>query len=103
MPVPMPAFPDKSEYEYPKKDEGVRDIGSAGAATAEAVVSLRRSGVSTLGSGSGGTVSAPGYSPAENGELLENAPTEVQISKEDADRLYQERMEEEYAKREGGA
>ena len=26
-----------------------------------------------------------------------------QISKEEADRLYEERMEEEYAKREGGA
>lgn len=109
MPVPMPAFPNKDEkqrelYGQPTEAGGVRDIGSAGAASAEALATRPSDGHARLpGAGSGGTVSAPGYSAAENGDLLENAETNVQISKEDAERMYQERIEEEYAKREGGA
>ncbi|KAE8354089.1 hypothetical protein BDV28DRAFT_131872 [Aspergillus coremiiformis] len=47
-----------------------------------------------LETGSGDPVIAPGNS---------STSTEQPLSKEEADRLYEERMEEEYAKREGGA
>lgn len=43
--------------------------------------------------------SSHGYS-AENGSQTD---TERTLSKEEAERLYEERLEDEYAKREGGA
>lgn len=57
-----------------------------------------------VGTGSGGTVTAPGYSTGENADVLVNAESDDRaLSREEAGRLYEERMEEEYAKREGGA
>lgn len=90
----------------------VRPTGSAGYTSisgAASIGDLNRS-ERRLGTGSGGTVSAPGYSAGQSADVLGNlgtgnneAPSEVALSKEEADRLYEERMEEEYAKREGGA
>jgi hypothetical protein len=34
---------------------------------------------------------------------MQNAESDRAMSKEEADRMYEQRMEEEYAKREGGA
>ncbi|PLB55237.1 hypothetical protein P170DRAFT_432772 [Aspergillus steynii IBT 23096] len=48
------------------------------------------------------TTSSTG-SQAEYTNAPDNAGEQQPMSKEEADRLYEERMEEEYAKREGGA
>lgn len=87
-----------STHTNPLSSNEVRPSGSAGAASAEAIgTSSQRVGV-----GSGGTVAAPGAHIAES-EDRGNAPSARRITKEEADRLYEERIEEEYAKREGGA
>lgn len=98
----MPSFPDRDPNG--PEDKSVRDQGSIGSASLEALAALPRNGNSRLpGTGSGGTVSAPGYQAAENGDLLENPSSNQTLSKEEADRIYQENIEDEYAKREGGA
>lgn len=50
-----------------------------------------------VGTGTGGTVSAPGYDASQTAE------SGASMSRAEADRRYAEQMEEEYAKREGGA
>ncbi|OJJ49345.1 hypothetical protein ASPZODRAFT_129782 [Penicilliopsis zonata CBS 506.65] len=87
------------------RNSAPRPTGSAGYASVDAVASIGdlNSSERRLGTGTGGTVTAPGYSAGQNADLLENAESERALSKEEADRLYEERMEEEYAKREGGA
>ncbi|KAE8135657.1 hypothetical protein BDV38DRAFT_284735 [Aspergillus pseudotamarii] len=85
MPIPTYSDQDTSDTATP---------GTAGQASLETLSSTNSAGGRTLGTGSGGTVTAPGSSSAS-----EDRP----LSKEEADRLYEERMEEEYAKREGGA
>lgn len=49
------------------------------------------------GSVTSGTAAVSGASSSQNGQGGRS------MSREEADRLYEERMEEEYAKREGGA
>ncbi|KAL1993619.1 hypothetical protein VTN49DRAFT_2288 [Thermomyces lanuginosus] len=89
---------DPSTHGNVMSSNEVRPSGSAGAASAEAIgISSQR-----VGMGSGGTVSAPGSHIAES-EDRGNPPSARRITKEEADRLYEERIEEEYAKREGGA
>ena len=56
-----------------------------------------------LGTGSGGLVSAPGYSAAQSADVLQSSGSDRPLSKEEAEQMYEQRMEEEYAKREGGA
>lgn len=82
MPVP-------TAEQYDREQANAREAASAGH------VSTDNSSGRQLGTGTGGTISAPGSSSSQDA----SAP----LSKEEADRLYEERMEEEYAKREGGA
>ncbi|KAJ5190760.1 uncharacterized protein N7498_009745 [Penicillium cinerascens] len=84
MPVPTAEL-------YDKEQANERQAGSAGHAS---LASTDTSSGRHLGTGTGGTISAPGSSSSQD---------ESALSKEEADRLYEERMEEEYAKREGGA
>jgi hypothetical protein len=44
-----------------------------------------------------------GTAPGSSASALQNADSGRALTKEEADRLYEERMEEEYAKRDGGA
>ncbi|KAJ5679380.1 hypothetical protein N7462_007624 [Penicillium macrosclerotiorum] len=89
MPIPVPDFVDQESHPS-------NTTGSAGQASLDTVASASGSSSGRhLGTGSGGTVSAPGYSASQEGDQP--------LNKEEADRLYEERMEEEYAKREGGA
>jgi hypothetical protein len=74
----------------------VRPTGSAGAASVDALAWLP-----PTGAGSGGTVYA-GSTQAESADRG-SAPSARLINKDEADRLYEENIEEEYAKREGGA
>lgn len=78
--------------------------GSAGYASVEALAGTEnnRSG-RLIGTGTGGTVAAPVSTSSVNGDVLVNAGSDRAMSKEEADRMYEQRMEEEYAKREGGA
>lgn len=94
MPIPT--------YDQTKSSNETRPSGSAGHASIEALSGMENNSSGRLvGTGSGGVVTAPGYIAAENSDLLENAGSDRALSKEEADRLYEERMEEEYAKREG--
>lgn len=84
MPVPTADL-------YDKEQANERQAGSAGHTS---LASADTSSGRHLGTGTGGTISAPGSSSSQD---------ESALNKEKADRLYEERMEEEYAKREGGA
>lgn len=96
MPIPT--------YDQTKSSNETRPSGSAGHASIEALSGMENNSSGRLvDTGSSGVVTAPGYIAAENSDLLENAESDRALSKEEADRLYDERMEEEYAKREGGA
>jgi hypothetical protein len=86
--MPIPTYNSNQDQTNPAAP------GTAGQASLESLSSINNTGGRVLGTGSGGTVTAPGYSSGENDRPL---------SKEEADQLYEERMEEEYAKREGGA
>ncbi|KAJ5169505.1 uncharacterized protein N7500_002288 [Penicillium coprophilum] len=44
-----------------------------------------------------------GAEPGNSNSASQNADSGRALTKEEADRLYEERMEEEYAKRDGGA
>ncbi|KAB8260564.1 hypothetical protein BDV32DRAFT_122661 [Aspergillus pseudonomiae] len=85
--MPIPTYSDQDTSNAPV-------TGTAGQASLETISSTNSGAGRVLGTGSGGTVTAPGHSSASE---------EIPLSKEEADRLYEERMEEEYAKREGGA
>jgi hypothetical protein len=80
MPVPTAEQYDREQAE--------RQAASTGH------VSTDNSSGRQLGTGTGDTISAHGLSSSQNASAL---------SKEEADRLYEEAMEDEYAKREGGA
>lgn len=81
-----------------------RASGSAGYASVEELSGMENNESGRmLGTGTGGTVSAPQSQLSSTAEELENASSERALSREEADRLYEARMEEEYAKREGGA
>ncbi|OJJ40483.1 hypothetical protein ASPWEDRAFT_33896 [Aspergillus wentii DTO 134E9] len=81
-----------------------RPTGSAGYASLDALSSIETNESGrVLGTGTGGTVTAPGYSSGLIADVLQNAESDRPLSKDEAERLYEERMEEEYAKREGGA
>jgi hypothetical protein len=69
-------------------------------ATASTSLDARQNTVQIPGTSSSGTIAAPGSQIADD---LVNAEGSGQLSKEEADRLYEENIEEEYAKREGGA
>lgn len=95
----MPARIINSPSEDPSTHGNVmssNEVRPSGSAEAIGISSQR------VGMGSGGTVSAPGSHIAES-EDRGNPPSARRITKEEADRLYEERIEEEYAKREGGA
>ncbi|GAQ08373.1 hypothetical protein ALT_5694 [Aspergillus lentulus] len=83
---------------------GTRPTGSAGYASLDAL-STREGNASgrVFGTGTGGTVTSLEYSTALNSDVMQNAESDRAMSKEEADRMYEQRMEEEYAKREGGA
>ncbi|KAJ5086595.1 hypothetical protein NUU61_007902 [Penicillium alfredii] len=99
MPIPTADLSNKST-----QTTGTRPTGSAGYASLDTLAAAEdNSSGRRFGTGSGGTVSAPGYSSSQNTDLLQNAASERAMNKEEADRLYEERMEDEYAKREGGA
>lgn len=85
MPVPTANL-------YDKEQANERQAGS----TDDASLAFTQDNSSGrhLGTGTGGTVGAPGTSLPQATNVL---------SKEEADRLFEEQMEEEYAKREGGA
>ncbi|CAL5874699.1 uncharacterized protein PFLUO_LOCUS9000 [Penicillium psychrofluorescens] len=95
MPVPTASLFDKETQNNPT----TRTTGSAGSASLDTLSASgdNNSSGRQLGTGTGGTVSAPGSDSSQNAE------SERAVSKEEADRLYEERMEDEYAKREGGA
>lgn len=87
------------------RQDDVRSTGSAGAASLDAIASLQQGEVGSrtrVGAGSGGVV-APPHSEQAAAADHENAPSARQLTKEEADRLYEENIEDEYAKREGGA
>lgn len=99
MPIPTADLRDK-ETQTPNP----RPTGSAGYASLDTLASTENnSSGRRIGTGSGSTVSAPKFSSSENRDLLQNAESERAVSKEEADRLYEERIQDEYAKREGGA
>ncbi|KAF7585115.1 hypothetical protein BBP40_012497, partial [Aspergillus hancockii] len=76
--MPIPTYNSNQDQTNPAA------AGTAGQASLETLSSTNTDG-RVLGTGSGGTVSAPGYTSGENHRHL---------SKEEADRLYEERMEE---------
>jgi hypothetical protein len=87
------------------RQDGVRPSGSAGAASLDALSTLQQQEIGSrtrIGAASDGVVAAPGsQQPAVVDQG--NAPSARQLTKDEADRLYAENMEDEYAKREGGA
>lgn len=95
MPVPTASSYDRETQT--DNDNNTRPTGTAGNASLASADLYDTSG-RIIGAGSGGTVSAPGYSASSNAESDRPA-----MSREDAEQLYRERMEDEYAKREGGA
>lgn len=105
MGVQTASFPDEENQEYQETPTSPRYAGNAGCASGEAIAAVRGTNSSDrrIGTGSGGVVTAPNYDAAESLDILANSESNRPLSKEEADRLYQERMEDEYAKREGGA
>ncbi|EAW10676.1 uncharacterized protein ACLA_051480 [Aspergillus clavatus NRRL 1] len=100
MPHQVPTFTDRAE----QSNAGTRPSGSAGYASVEALATTENNASGRVfGTGTGGTVTAPGYSSGLNSDVLQNAESDRPMSKAEAERMYEERMEEEYAKREGGA
>lgn len=85
MPVP-------SASSYDRETQTTNPTGQINLASSDTNTSGR-----TMGTGTGGTVSAPGYDASQNAE------SGGSMSRAEADRRYAEQMEEEYAKREGGA
>lgn len=85
MPVP-------SASSYDRENQSTNPAGQINLASSDTNTSGR-----IMGTGTGGTVSAPGYDASQNAE------SGGSMSREEADRRYAEQMEEEYAKREGGA
>ncbi|KAE8376543.1 hypothetical protein BDV26DRAFT_265271 [Aspergillus bertholletiae] len=82
--MPVPLYSDEDTSNTPA-------TGTAGQTSRETLPSTNSGAGHVLGTGSSST----GHSSS----ALEERP----LSQEEADRLYEERMEEEYAKREGGA
>lgn len=104
--MPIPTFKQEDNTNNNAGEApNTRPTGSAGYASLDALSGMENNSSGRLvGTGSGGTVSAPGYTAGESTDVLQNAPSDDRaLSKEEADQLYEERMEEEYAKREGGA
>jgi hypothetical protein len=100
----MPHLNPPSNDNREEPPTGNRPTGSAGYASLEAL-STREGNDSgrVFGTGTGGTVTQLEHSTALNSEVMQNEPSDRAMSKEEADRMYEQRMEEEYAKREGGA
>ena len=73
----------------------------ATASTSYASLDAHQNTVQIPGTSSSGTIAAPGSQIAD--DLVNAEGSAGQLSKEEADRLYEENIEEEYAKREGGA
>lgn len=107
MPIPTFNQENNTAANNNNTDEtpNTRTTGSAGYASLGALSGMENNSSGRLvGTGSGGTVSAPGYTAGESTDVLQNAASDDRaLSQEEADRLYEERMEDEYAKREGGA
>lgn len=97
-------IPDSVNQPYENQETGPRPSGSAGYASVEALAGMENnSSGRLLGTGTGGTLTAPGSSSAQNTDVLQSAGSDRALSKEEAERMYEQRIEEEYAKREGGA
>jgi hypothetical protein len=103
MPV---SFASPSDKQPPSQNPTeVRPTGSAGAASLEAIAYLQQNEIGTrtrIGASSDGVV-APPHSDQPAAVGSGNAPSARQLTKDEADRLYEENIEDEYAKREGGA
>ncbi|KAF3393193.1 hypothetical protein DPV78_009650 [Talaromyces pinophilus] len=102
MPVSFTSASDKQPLSQNPPE--VRSTGSAGAASLEAINYLQQNEIGTrtrIGASSDGVVAAPhSQQPAMPSG---NASSARQLTKDEADRLYEENIEDEYAKREGGA
>ncbi|KAJ5168314.1 uncharacterized protein N7482_003908 [Penicillium canariense] len=85
MPIPTADFQDKES-----QSTNAVTTGSAGTTSLDSFAALDGRAPHREASSGGASAS-------------QNAGSDRQLSKEEADRLYEERMEEEYAKREGGA
>lgn len=85
MPVP-------TADSYDRENQPTNPAGQISVDSSDTNTSGRR-----VGTGTGGTVTAPGYDASQSAE------SGGSMSREEADRRYAEQMEEEYAKREGGA
>jgi hypothetical protein len=100
MPIRMASSPSEDPSTHNTNGlytDEVRPTGSAGTASLDALASVGRTG-----GGSGGTVAAPGSNIAESADRG-NLESTRRVTKDEADRLYEENIEDEYAKREGGA
>ncbi|KAH8697463.1 hypothetical protein BGW36DRAFT_296535 [Talaromyces proteolyticus] len=97
MPVSFSSNEDAPTHN--NNNDQVRPTGSAGTASLEALSTIQQTGRTA---GFGAVVDAPGSQRA-NAVDIDNAPSARQLTKAEADRLYEENIEEEYAKREGGA
>ncbi|RAO65541.1 uncharacterized protein BHQ10_001553 [Talaromyces amestolkiae] len=102
MPVSFASASDKQPTSQNPSE--VRSTGNAGAASLEATNYLQQNEIGArthIDASSDGVVSAPhSQQPALPSG---NAPSARQLTKDEADRLYEENIEDEYAKREGGA
>lgn len=102
MPVSFASASDKQSTSQNPSD--VRSTGTAGAASLEAINYLQENEIGTrtrIGASSDGVV--PALQSQQPAMPSGNAPSERQLTKDEADRLYEENIEDEYAKREGGA
>ena len=91
-------------YDNPPTASSTAGAGSAGYPSVEAVSGTENnSSGRVVGTGTTGAVTAPQSTSALNYGALESAASDRPLSKEEADRLYEQNIEDEYAKREGGA
>ncbi|EED24309.1 conserved hypothetical protein [Talaromyces stipitatus ATCC 10500] len=98
--MPVSFAPSKEQQQSSTK---TRSTGSAGAASLEAIAYLQQNEIGTrtrIGASSDGVV-APPHSERPAAMDSGNAPSARQLTKDEADRLYEENIEDEYAKREG--
>lgn len=105
--VQTPTAPkqDQNQQQQPEPATQTGETGSAGVMSvgeASTVFDSTSSG-RRVGTGTGGVVTAPGYEAADTIEVVADTESQRGLSKEEADALYEERIEDEYAKREGGA
>jgi sucrose-6-phosphate hydrolase SacC (GH32 family) len=89
MPIPTPDFQSQENQNQPNSDGAICSTGQADISSFTAL------------DGSVPRIDAGGRD--NNASQSQDDRADRPLSKEEADRLYEERMEDEYAKREGGA